>query len=116
MSVLLRRQVTLFIYKSSNTNYRKQEQRQSNIKQQETINGNLIFNNHEIFVVVELVFYSPSKHFMSFRARSVNLVTLFLGKPPRQLTSTYCTYVDIQKFNIKYLVMYKVQMHAGAIS
>ena len=28
----------------------------------------------------------------------------------------YCTYVDIQKFNIKYLVMYKVQMHTGAIS
>ena len=29
---------------------------------------------------------------------------------------TYCTYIDIQKFNIKYLVMYKVQMHTGAIS
>ena len=28
----------------------------------------------------------------------------------------YCTYVDIQKFNIKYLVMYKVHMHTGAIS
>ena len=28
---------------------------------------------------------------------------------------TYRTYVDIQKFNIKYLVMYKVQMHTGAI-
>ena len=24
-------------------------------------------------------------------------------------------YVDIQKFNIKYLVMHKVQMHTGAI-
>ena len=30
--------------------------------------------------------------------------------------SYYCTYVDIQKFNIKYLVMYKVQMHTGVIS
>ena len=28
----------------------------------------------------------------------------------------YCTYIDIQKFNTKYLVMYKVQMHTGAIS
>ena len=27
-------------------------------------------------------------HFRSFRARSVNLATLFLGKPPRQFTST----------------------------
>ena len=24
---------------------------------------------------------------------------------------TYCTYVDIQKFNIKYLVMYKVDTY-----
>ena len=32
------------------------------------------------------------------------------------LTVNYYTYVDIQKFNIKYLVMYKVQMHTGAIS
>ena len=30
--------------------------------------------------------------------------------------SSYCTYIDIQKFNTKYLVMYKVQMHTGAIS
>ena len=29
---------------------------------------------------------------------------------------SYCTYVDIQKFNIKYLVMYKVQIRMGAIS
>ena len=39
-------------------------------------------------VVVELVFYSPSTHFRPFRAWSVNLATLFLGKPPRQFTST----------------------------
>ena len=32
------------------------------------------------------------------------------------LNRYYCTYVDIQKFNIKYLVIYKVQMHTGAIS
>ena len=34
------------------------------------------------------LFYGPSTHFRSFRARSVNLATLFLGKPPRQFTST----------------------------
>ena len=34
-----------------------------------------------VFVkLVVLVFYVPSTHFMSFQARSVNLVTLFLGK------------------------------------
>ena len=32
------------------------------------------------------------------------------------LNVVYCTYVDIQKFNTEYLVMYKVQMHTGAIS
>ena len=40
------------------------------------------------FVVVVLVFYGPSTHFRSFQARSVFLSTLFLGKPPRQFTST----------------------------
>ena len=39
-------------------------------------------------VVVVLVFYGPSTLFMSFRARSVILSTPFLGKPPRQFTST----------------------------
>ena len=34
------------------------------------------------------LFYGPSTHFRSFRALSVNLATLFLGKPPRQFTST----------------------------
>ena len=34
----------------------------------------------------------------------------------RFVTLTYCTYVDIQKFNIKYLITYKVQIHTGAIS
>ena len=38
------------------------------------------------------------------------------NKEPQILFQHYCTYVDIQKFNIKYLVMYKVQMHTGAIS
>ena len=37
-----------------------------------------------IVVVVVLVFYGPSTHFRSFRARSVNLSTLLLDKPPRQ--------------------------------
>ena len=33
-------------------------------------------------------FYGPLTHFRSFRARSVNLATLFVGKPPRQFTCT----------------------------
>ena len=39
-----------------------------------------------MIVVVVLMFYGPSSHFRSFRARSVNSATLFLGKPPRQFT------------------------------
>ena len=42
--------------------------------------------------LVVLVFYSPSTLFRSFQALSVNLSTLFLGKPPRQFTSTWCTF------------------------
>ena len=38
--------------------------------------------------LVVLMFYGPSAHFRSFRTRSVNLATLFLGKPPWQFTST----------------------------
>ena len=41
--------------------------------------------------VIVLVFYWPLTFFMSFRARSVNLSTLFLGKPPRQFTSTFAS-------------------------
>ena len=41
-----------------------------------------------VCMYVVLVFYGPSTLFRSFWARSVNLSTLFLGKPPRQLTST----------------------------
>ena len=37
---------------------------------------------------VWFLFYGPSTHFRSFRAWSVNLATLFLGKPPKQFTST----------------------------
>ena len=40
------------------------------------------------FGLVWFLFYGPSTHFRSFWARSVNLATLFLGKPPRQFTST----------------------------
>ena len=40
------------------------------------------------FLFFLFLFYGPSTHFRSFRARSVNLATLFLGKPPRQFTST----------------------------
>ena len=43
-------------------------------------------------VVVVLVFYGPSTLLRSFWAWSVNLSTLFLGKPPRQFTSTSCTF------------------------
>ena len=35
--------------------------------------------------LVWFLFYSPSTHFRSFRARSVNLATLFLGKPTGSL-------------------------------
>ena len=38
-------------------------------------------------VLVWFLFYGPSTHFRSFRARSVTLTTLFLRKPPRQFTS-----------------------------
>ena len=41
-----------------------------------------------VFGLVWFLFYGPSTHFRSFRARSVNLATLFLGKPPKQFTST----------------------------
>ena len=41
-----------------------------------------------VLCCVVLVFYGPSTLFRSFRARSVNLSTLYLGKPPRQSTST----------------------------
>ena len=41
----------------------------------------------KMIVVIVLVFYGPSTYFWSFRARSVNLATLFLAKPPRQFTS-----------------------------
>ena len=40
------------------------------------------------FGLVWFLFYGPSTYFRSFWARSVNLATLFLGKPPRQFTST----------------------------
>ena len=37
---------------------------------------------------VVLVFYGLLTLFRSFQARSINLSTLFLGKPPTQFTST----------------------------
>ena len=39
-------------------------------------------------VVIVLVFYCPSTLFRSFWVRSVNLSIMFLGKPPKQFTST----------------------------
>ena len=41
---------------------------------------------------VVLVFYGPSTHLRSFRVQSVNLATLFLGKPSKQFTSTLCPF------------------------
>ena len=41
-----------------------------------------------VVVVTVLVFYGLSTLFRSFRARSVNLSTLFLANLPRQFTST----------------------------
>ena len=38
--------------------------------------------------LVSFLFYGPSTPFRSFRVRSVTLTTLFLGKPPKQFTST----------------------------
>ena len=35
-----------------------------------------------------LVLYGPSTLLRLFRAQLINLSTLFLGKPPRQFTST----------------------------
>ena len=46
-------------------------------------------NTYKVFVVVVLlVFYETWTLFRSFQAWSVHLATLFLGKPPRQFTST----------------------------
>ena len=49
----------------------------------------LNLNNGEMLFTV---FCGPSTHFRSFVARSSNLSTLFLGKPPRQFTSIQCTF------------------------
>ena len=46
-----------------------------------------------VVIIVVLVFYGPSAQFRSFRARPVILSTLFLGKPPRQFTSTKLVHI-----------------------
>ena len=48
----------------------------------------LLWRHEKNLVLVWFLFYGPSTHFRSFWVRSVNLATLFLGKPPRQFTST----------------------------
>ena len=53
--------------------------------------------------LVWFLFYGPSTHFRSFRARSVNLATLFLGKPPRQFTSTKCTFFRQSHWQLLFL-------------
>ena len=47
-----------------------------------------------LWFLVWFLFYGPSTHFRSFRARSVNLATLFLGKPPRQFISILSQVTD----------------------
>ena len=42
-------------------------------------NIQMVDYTQKLLIFVELVFYGPSTHFRSFRARSVNLATLFLG-------------------------------------
>ena len=52
------------------------------------IDSTVHFDKLTNFVIVdELGFYGPSTHFRSFRARSINQATLFLGKPPPVLTN-----------------------------
>ena len=55
-----------------------------------TINLQFFLQDPPVFYqdLVWFRFYSPSTHFRSFRTRSVTLTTLYLGKPPRQFTST----------------------------
>ena len=50
-----------------------------------TINLHFFLQDPPVFYqdLVWFRFYGPSTHFRSFRARSVTLTTLFLGKPPR---------------------------------
>ena len=43
---------------------------------------------NKMLLFVGFLFYGPSTYFRSFRARSVTLNTLLLGKPPRQFTNT----------------------------
>ena len=45
--------------------------------------------------MVWFLFYSASTHFRPFRAQSVTLSILFLGEPPRQLTSTVHTLTPV---------------------
>ena len=55
-----------------------------------TLRSQFVIGQHVLsrFWLFVLVFYGPSTHFRSVRARSVNLAPLFLGKPPRQFSST----------------------------
>ena len=52
-----------------------------------------VWHIQKLLVLVLFLFYGPSTHFRSFRARSVNLATLFLGKPPRHFTSTNLVHI-----------------------
>ena len=47
--------------------------------------------------------------------KQTNKQTTFHEDLYKKVKEAYCIYADIQKFNIKYLVMYKVQMHIGTI-
>ena len=48
----------------------------------------LTYNGENVFWFGVISVLRPFNTFRSFRARSVTLTTLFLGKPPRQFTST----------------------------
>ena len=55
------------------------------IKNFKTLAGFCSWAGRFDFDLVRFLFYRPSTHFRSFRARSVTLTTLFRGKPPSSL-------------------------------
>ena len=55
-----------------------------------------------IKVLVWFLFYSPSTHFRLFRARSVTLTTLFLGKPP-SISEIFSAYSFTRNWQLLFL-------------
>ena len=56
------------------------------------LNTICVMKEFGMVAVFVLVFNGPSTHVRSFRVWSVNLSTLFLGKPPGHFASTKCTF------------------------